>query len=267
MYTNEITEIFIYPVKSLRGISLKSSFAGIRGLRYDRRWMIVDQNGHFLSQRKFPQMATFDVKLRDQGFEINHSDDKILVPFNISTLDRIPVSIWKSNLIVCRADKVINQWFSDHLNFSCCLVYMDDSVNRRVSSKYQVNNENVSFADGFPYLIIGEASLRDLNSRLTTKLPLNRFRPNFVFSGGTAFEEDFFGIFEVGQVKFKAVKPCARCIITTTDQTTGVRGHEPLSTLSEYRKKDNNVLFGQNLICLQEGTVQLGNKIILREEK
>ncbi len=263
MNPNVLTEIIIYPIKSLRGVSLKSSFAGIRGLSLDRRWMIVDQYGHFLTQRKLPRMATFGIKLLEQGFEISHGNTKILVPFKIDGRNRIPVTIWKSNLNVVQADTLVNEWFSDNLKHQCNLVYMDDSVKRHVSSKYLVNEKIVSFADGFPYLIIGEASLRDLNSRMKVKLPMDRFRPNLVFSGEEAFKEDYFDVFLVGKAKFKAVKPCARCIVTTTDQYTGVRGDEPLRTLSEYRKKDNMVLFGQNLICLEQGQIHKGDQIIL----
>jgi hypothetical protein len=134
---------------------------------------------------------------------------------------------------------------------------------RRIVDETYAKNKIVSFADGYPFMIIGQASLDDLNSRLEDPLPMNRFRTNFVFTGGKSFEEDNWKKFKIGDVIFKAVKPCARCVITTTDQETAERAPEPLHTLSKYRKIDNKVFFGMNLICESTGEVMIGDKIAL----
>jgi uncharacterized protein len=259
----KLTEIYIYPVKSLRGISLPASNAGIRGLMHDRRFLLVDEDGVFLTQRIFPEMATFAVDLSDAGFIVSKADDQIHIPFEPPPAGEKTINIWKDHLKALLAPEYFSEWFSMHLGHSCKLVFMDDSVKRPVPEEYKVNNEEVSFADAFPYLIIGASSLDDLNGRLEAAIPMNRFRPNLVFSGGIPFIEDSFGRFGIGDAVFKAVKPCARCIVTTTDQHTGRREKEPLATLSTYRKSENKVLFGQNLLCLREGVIRTGDRLVL----
>ncbi len=258
-----ITDIIIYPVKSLSGISLDQSYARIRGFELDRRWMLTDGSGNFLSQRKLPQMAAFKVKLLNDALEVSYHNEKINIPFDGPLSKWMPVRLWKSRLSVPVYSRMINEWFSDHLGLYCHLVRMIDQVNRPVSGKYAVNNETVSFADGFPYLAIGNSSLNELNRRLDRPVPMDRFRPNLVFEKGDPFAEDHFDEFTAGDVRFKAVKPCGRCVVTTVDQNTGKKGKEPLVTLSGFRKKDNKILFGQNLICLDEGKVSVGDLLIL----
>lgn len=255
----KLTGISIYPVKSLQGMSLSASHAGIRGLLHDRRYMLVDAGGQFMTQRQYPMMAAFETSLSDNGFRVTHHGESITIPFDNAPEGKQPVCIWDDRLNALLAPSLFSEWFSTHLGHSCKLVFMDESVKRPVPEKYRVNREEVSFADAFPYLITGELSLHDLNGRLDIPVPMNRFRPNLVFSGGAPFIEDSFTQFRIGGAVFKAVKPCARCIVTTTDQHTGSRGKEPLATLSTYRKSDNNVMFGQNLICLQEGELRIGD--------
>ncbi len=263
MLTCKLTDIIIYPVKSLKGISVTTGNAWLKGFQFDRRWMLVDDSGRFITQRSFPALATLEVSADNDGWIISHNQDQILIPFVLSTSVKMKIDIWESHLEVSLAPNYFGGWFSDHLNFTCHLVYMDERVNRPVDDRYQINQEQVSFADAFPYLLIGESSLNDLNSRLKDPVPMNRFRPNLVFSGGLPYIEDIFDTIEIGEALFKAVKPCARCTVTTTDQQSGVRGSEPLLTLSKYRKKDNHVLFGQNLICLKEGKVHVGDNLFL----
>jgi len=256
-----LTEIIIYPVKSMRGISLTSSYAGMKGLQYDRRWMLVDRSGHFLTQRIMPTMAIFDVGMNENGFTIGMRNDQLQIPFEIRPEEKIRIDIWESELLVSLAPKHYSEWFSDHLNVDCSLVFMNPAVNRTIPEKYQINKESVSFADAFPYLLTGESSLIDLNGRLLQKLSMDRFRPNLVISGAPAYFEDSLNMFYMGSARFKAVKPCARCMIINTDQITGDRGKEPLRTLAEYRGEGNNVFFGQNLICIKEGLVNVGDAL------
>ncbi|HMN50310.1 MAG TPA: MOSC domain-containing protein [Ignavibacteriaceae bacterium] len=264
----KLSEIFIYPIKSLGGISLNRGFVELRGLQYDRRMMLVDQDGKFLTQRTYPQMALLKTSINDDTLVIRDSrnNDSISISLLQSSLmdtanEKIKVVIWDDICSALKISKESDQFFSDTLGIKCSLVYMPDDENRLVDpkKKYIKDEHAVSFADGYPFLIIGQASLDDLNERLIEHLPMNRFRPNFVFTGGNPFEEDNWDDFLIGNVKFKAVKPCDRCVITTTDQNTAERNEEPLRTLATFRKKGNKVLFGMNLVCKSTGVVSVGD--------
>lgn len=260
-----LTEIYIYPIKSLGGISLDSSFAGNRGLKHDRRYLLVDENGMFLTQRDIPQMALLKLSFTENGFKVLNIGDNsfITIPLESEGIEKVDVKIWDDVCSSLRVDNKLDDWFSDILKIKCSLVYMPDEEQRMVEKKYLDENHIVSFADAYPYLIIGQSSLDDLNSRLENPLPMNRFRPNLVFSGGNSYEEDNWKSFKIGEVHLKAVKPCARCMITTTDQQTAERNKEPLKTLSEYRKINGKVMFGMNVVCIKQGIVKIGDKIEL----
>jgi uncharacterized protein YcbX len=261
LYT--LSEINIYPIKSLAGISLQSSEVEERGLKYDRRWLLVNESNSFFTQREFPEMALIKVAAEDTGLKIHHKTkivEPLFIPFEFEHTKKDKVIIWNDTVPGEFYNDQIDGWFSDILDTKCRLVKMPEST-RRVVDKTYVKNKIVSFADGYPFLIIGQASLDDLNSRLNKFLPMNRFRPNFVFTGGNPYEEDKWKKFKIGDVKFHAVKPCARCVITTTDQETAERAHEPLLTLSKYRKIENKVMFGMNLVCESTGEVKIGDKI------
>jgi hypothetical protein len=260
-----LSEIFVYPVKSLGGISVNSAFAEERGLKYDRRFLLVDENGVFITQRDFSQLALLKLSFIENGFNILNTKDNsyTLIPFESDSKEVINVTIWDDVCNALRVNKDLDNWFSKALNINCCLVYMPDDEKRIVEKKHIDEEHIVSFADAYPYLIIGQSSLDDLNTRLETRLPMNRFRPNFVFTGGKAYEEDNWKDFKIGNAEFKAVKPCARCVITTTDQNTAERNVEPLRTLSEYRRINNKVMFGMNVVCKATGAISVGNKILL----
>ncbi|HSW54722.1 MAG TPA: MOSC N-terminal beta barrel domain-containing protein [Ignavibacteriaceae bacterium] len=260
-----LSEINIYPIKSLGGISLQSSEIEERGLKYDRRWVLVDETNTFFTQRDFPDMSLIKVSVEKDGLKLLHkqkSIESLLVPFSFEHSKTDKVVIWNDTVIGEFYNSAIDEWFSEIIGINCHLVKMPESTNREVDNIY-AENKTVSFADAFPFLIIGQASLDDLNSRMETPLPMNRFRTNFVFTGGEPFEEDNWKKFKIGNVIFQAVKPCARCVITTTDQETAERAQEPLLTLSKYRKIDNKVMFGMNLVCESTGKVKVGDKIEL----
>jgi len=258
-----LTEINIYPVKSLGGISLHTSPVEERGLKYDRRWMIVDESNQFITQRNYPQMTLLQPEIKESLLIINHKQDKLkpltipLTPFNE---EEIKVQIWKDNVPAIKYNSYVNEWFTKAIGSKCCFVYMPETTTRKVNPKY-VDNQIVSFADGYPFLIIGEKSLVDLNNRLKDPLPMNRFRPNFVFSGENPFDEDNWKRFSIGSVEFQSVKPCPRCVVTTIDQDTSNKSVEPLHTLSQYREVNGKVLFGMNLVCERAGNLKLGDQI------
>jgi hypothetical protein len=258
-----LSEIYIYPIKSLAGISQQASLVEERGLKYDRRWVLVNESNSFFTQREFPEMALIKVAIGENGLQLQHKTknaELLVVPFDFEHKENSNVVVWKDTVKGEFYNNEIDQWFSDILKIKCRLAKMPESTKRLVDRDY-AENKIVSFADGYPFLIIGQSSLDDLNSRMEIRLPMNRFRPNFVFTGGKPFEEDSWKTFNIGKMIFRAVKPCARCVITTTDQETAQRAHEPLLTLSMYRKADNKVLFGMNLVCESTGEVKIGDKI------
>lgn len=226
--------------------------------------MLIDETNKFITQREHPEMATIGVELNENGFSLFQKSKKqetYHLPFAIDRGFKNRVAVWNDQCDVISLDCEINKWISDILNQECKMVYMPDDTKRYVDNIYAHGNETVSFADGYPVLIIGEASLGDLNQRLDVPVPMSRFRPNFVFTGGTAYEEDSWNNFRIGDAVFNAAKPCGRCVITTIDQESGNQSKEPLRTLSEYRKKNNNVYFGQNLLVVKPGKVTLNDSL------
>jgi len=266
-----LSELWVYPVKSLGGISLSESIAERRGLRHDRRWMLVDEHGQFVTQREIPEMALLGTALDATNlivFSKKQPGERIHIPLeqDMGGLEQIMVQVWSARCKAQVLPSFINDWFSDILKHKLRLTRMPPTVRRSVDGRYAPKGQYVSFADAFPYLLIGQASLDDLNCRLDTALPMNRFRPNFVCTGSEPFAEDHWSEFIIGSLKFKGVKPCARCPIPTIDQETALRSKEPLKTLNSYRKFNNKVLFGQNLVWLDdtaEARIKVGDPIIL----
>jgi len=269
-----LCEINIYPIKSLGGISLKTSVVENRGLQFDRRWLLVDEQNRFLTQRDFPKMATVGVKITKDTLRVSSGSETLEISFEPNMSETASVKIWSSR---CRArvyEKEINDWFSDVLQTNCKLVLMPEETRRKVNYFYAVHRDDtVSFADGYPFLLIGENSLADLNSRLATPVPMNRFRPNFVVSGSDAFAEDDWKKIKIGSAVFHVVKPCGRCVITTIDQSNGEKQSvEPLKTLAAYRIPKRSIkkkiLFGQNLIAENPGDIlKIGDEIEVIETK
>jgi len=260
----QLSEIWIYPIKSLGGIRLSKAKVLEKGLQYDRRWMLVDENGKFMTQRIFPAMALFKLTIRDEQLIIVHSRQSIVHSISVKPALTNPeeeVVIWNDTVRACEVNTETSEWFSQVLGTKCRLVYFPEDNIRAVDKDFAEKDENVSLADAYPFLIIGEASLKDLNSRMKTPLPMNRFRPNFVFSGGQPYEEDSWKEFTIGSNKFLGVKPCARCTITTINQETIEKGDEPLRTLATYRKQNNKIYFGQNVLAVDHTFVREGDII------
>lgn len=260
-----VSALFIYPIKSLRGIAVKGSMATRRGLQYDRRYQLVNEEGVFLTQRNLPQLALFttQVTANGLGFSVHYLQHQLVLPWQLIDGPLTTVTVWEDAVQAIVAPDTVNDWFSTHLQQPVRLVYMPDSSYRPVSAKYAVNNEPVSFADGYPILMISEASLAHLNAQLPEPVGMDRFRPNVVIADTTPHEEDSIGAFVVNGVRFKGVKPCARCVVTTINQQTAQKGKEPLATLARYRSADNKINFGQNVLCLEEGWIEAGQRIEL----
>jgi uncharacterized protein len=266
--TKTLSQIFIYPIKSLGGIALKTALVQERGLQYDRRWMLVDEQGQFLTQRTFAAMALLQVQLVAGGLEVTHRVvaglPPLFIPFEPTGSHRLQVTVWEDNCAAIEVSREANGWFTQALGMPCRLVFMPDDSRRQVDLQYARPGDITSFSDGFPLLMVGEASLADLNGRLSESVPVNRFRPNLVFSGGAPFEEDSWDYFCIGLHPFRGVKPSGRCVVTTIDQQTGRKGTEPLRTLATYRQHGHKILFGQNVLPLSPGhTLAIGDVITI----
>ena len=270
----KIKEIIVYPVKSLGGIQLNGSIIKDKGLEFDRRWLLVNEKNEFLTQRSFGLLATLKVEIGADGLLISNQKSQIEIPLQPSTNAAATVKIWSSRVRANFYGDAVNDWFSDVLGVNCRLVLMPETANRKVNYFYAVNKENtVSFADAMPYLLAGENSLNDLNGKLDAPVPMNRFRPNFVVSGSAPFAEDDWKRIKIGATIFRVVKPCARCNVTTIDQTNGKStGVEPLKTLATFRipkrSVKRKVLFGQYLIAENPGNeIRVGDAVEVLETK
>ncbi len=272
-----VSQLWVYPIKSVTGILLNSVQLEKRGFQYDRRWMLVDSNHRFISQRQYPKMALIKVALSEFGLALNAPDmPTLIVPYpdpQIELYEALEVICWDDQIIAHHINGSTDNWFSDFLGMDCQLVYMPDDSLRPVDPQYAQNHDIASFSDGFPNLLISEASLADLNQRVDIDLSMSRFRPNIVVSGCAAYAEDTFGHFMVGDMNFFAVKPCSRCVVTTINPQTGKKeSAEPLKTLAQFRKQKNKVLFGQNVLHQLSATnnnqLSIGDKVkIIRLEK
>lgn len=259
-----LQNIYVYPIKSLAGIAVAESKVTDTGLQYDRRWMLTDNEGNFLSQRSHPQMAMLSVNFTEAGLTVHHRktvSNHITIPFDATPTRELKVTIWDDICTALELDKGLAAWFSRSLGLTTRLVYMPGTTRRLVDHPDAVKTNFVSFADAYPFMMIGQSSLDDLNSRLAEQVLMNRFRPNFVFNGGEAFCEDRMKAFQINDVVFEAAKPCSRCNLITINQEDGSKSKEPSQTLATYRSHQNKILFGQNLLHRNNGIIKVGDKI------
>lgn len=230
--------------------------------------MLVTPDGEFLTQRQHPRMALIHPKWQVDclGISAPQMPDHLLQPTNDGPRQR--VTVWRSTCEAVDQGDLVAEWFSDYLGIACRLVRMADGFVRQVNQAHAPRpTDQTGFADGYPFLIISQASLDDLNNRLPAPLPMNRFRPNLVVMGAAPFAEDRWKVIRAGELLFDVVKPCARCVITTTDQATAARGTEPLHTLATYRTVDGKVMFGQNAIHRAAGQICQGDGVEVLETR
>jgi len=262
-----LSDLYIYPVKSLGGIRLHEANVEPRGLRHDRRWLIVNERNQFMTQRQNAEMTLLDVHPAHNGFLLTHRRRPDLlplyVPFEASPERTLFVTIWDDMIFAWRGEKAADEWLTLALGQPCKLVYMSDMARRDVEPDFNPRGTLVSFADGYPFLLIGQQSLTELNTRLDQPVPMNRFRPNLVFAGGESYAEDTWNEFQIGDLAFRAVRACARCVVTTIDQQTAEKNSqsEPLRTLATYRTIHKKVMFGQNVTGPKQGTLRVGDAL------
>jgi uncharacterized protein YcbX len=260
----QLTGLTVYPIKSAGGIPVNDWQVDEFGLRYDRRWMVVDRSGEFLSQRSHPQLALVRPSIQDSSLRIDAPGMPSLeLPLEPSASVSADVTVWKDTCPAAWLGERPASWFSEFLGSYSGLVYMTGETVRPADPAYAPGGTRVSFADAFPFLLISEESLADLNRRLADPLPMNRFRPNLVVAGVTPYQEDLWERIEINGIGIRIVKPCARCMVTTTDQTTAQRGKEPLRTLATYRRIGEKVMFGQNAVHERTGRLRLGDTVVV----
>jgi uncharacterized protein YcbX len=255
-----VSNLIYYPIKACRGFEVDSACVERMGLEHDRRMMVVTPEGEFLTQREQPRLALVRPKLENGTLELSAPNyDSLRIGIQSSGTPWL-VNVWKSKGVpaIDQGEEAAD-WFSDWLGTPVRLVHFADGYKRVINEQYAVNgDDHTGFADGYPILLTSEEGLRDLNSRLESPVPMNRFRPNLVVQGCRPFEEDTWNRIRIGDVELAVVKPCARCEVTTIDKETLEQSKEPLKTLGKYRKQKLGAIFGQNVIPLDEGRIQLG---------
>ena len=266
-----VTGLFYYPIKSCAGIAVSKAVVEKRGIRHDRELMLIKAGtGQQITQREISQMVFIKPQIEQGRLRVEAPGMPLLETTLTYTGQPIITRLWKEQYDTIDQGDEVARWFSEFLKIDCRLVGMAPDFVRQLDPKYTVSEQDqVGFADGYPFLLISEESLEDLNGRMDEALPMNRFRPNIVISGsGVAFGEDQMRRITIGEVRFSVVKPCARCKITTTNQATAEVGKEPLRTLATYRKAENGgVMFGQNVIQENLGTLGIGDKVNILELK
>lgn len=266
----QVTGVFLYPVKSLRGFAVTSAQIDELGFVGDRRFLLVDANNQFLTQRTLPRMALIETALTatDLVLRAPHGGS-CAVPLRAPTPPEIlTIRIWKSEGLLAEDCGVeVAVWLSDFLRHPCRLVRIGEKFHRPVLKARAQPGDVVNFADACPFMILSEASLHDLNDRMAAPLPVDRFRPSFLVDGCEPFAEDTWTRFRIGSVNFRSAGPCVRCMITTTNQQTAERGKEPLRTLATYRREppdSTDVKFGKNIIHeTKSGTLRVGDTVDL----
>ncbi|WP_428353352.1 MOSC domain-containing protein [Methyloprofundus sp.] len=262
-----LSEIYIYPIKSLAGIKVDHWEVSRTGLKYDRKWMLVDDQQQFLSQRSLPKMALLKTQIIGQQLIISAPDraDLVLILEPPTTMLSREVTVWDDKCLAHEVNQSASQWFSDFLQFPCTLVYQPDENIRTVDQKYALADDQTSFSDGFPFLIVSDASLALLNQQMALSLSMRRFRPNLVMTDCSAYAEDKWRKISIGEIDFRLPKPCSRCSVPQIDPDTALIDKEPLRTLAQTRKWNNKVFFGQNALHDGLGILQTGDAVVVHE--
>lgn len=264
-----VQALWIYPIKGARGIALDRVAVQRAGFEYDRRWMVVNLQGQFMTQRQHPSLARLAVAITPEGLRLSFAGNPAPVAIPLEPRGtECPVQVWRTATVGLDQGEAIAQWLSHHLATPCRLVAQSPQHPRPTDPAYAPGGA-VSFADAYPVLLTNTASLADLNERIGVNqgqpVPMERFRPNLVVECGIAFGEDEWRSLAIGAVQFEAVKGCDRCIVTTTDQQTGARNpnKEPLKTLATFRQRQGKLYFGENLMPQSEGVIQIGDEVAI----
>jgi len=260
-----VSALYCYPIKSCKGVALQQATTDARGIVGDRSMMVVDESGTFISQREVARLALIAPHLNDDGsLTLSAPAMPALTFWPSGRGPARPVRVWRDTCLAVDQGDHVAEWFSTFLDMSVRLVHIADDFVRHVDARYaRWPTDQTAFADAYPFLLISQASLNALNARLPTPVPMNRFRPNIVVDGCPPFAEDEWRDFCINGITFSAVKPCARCVVTTIDQETAIASPEPLRTLASFRAKGQKVLFGQNVVADRPGSLRVGDSVTL----
>jgi uncharacterized protein YcbX len=262
MNSYTLSDIIIYPIKSLAGIRLTHWQVTKTGFQYDRKWMLVDNQGLFLSQRSLPKMALIKTALTPEHLILSAPNQQDLMLSLAPTDGEIIAStIWHDQCEARHVSQQADAWFSAFLGVACRLVYFPDESSRFVDANYAQTTDQTAFSDGFPFLLISENSLVALNQAMQLNFTMTRFRPNLVIAGCPSYAEDSWREIRIGNIDFRLPKPCSRCSVPTIDPDTAQTGKEPLTTLNRLRKWQNKVYFGQNALHNQCGILSIGDQV------
>jgi hypothetical protein len=271
-----VIDLYRYPVKSCRGQQLATAAVEPWGLAGDRRWMIVDPSGEVVTAREHPRLLLVTPFLGDGAIRLTGpAMPDLTVPVPPGD-DLIPVRVWDSKVLAAPADGAADAWLSEVAGEPVRLVYLDDPTRRPTNPRYSRDGDRVSFADGYPLLLTTESSLAELNEQIAAgplaaegPMPMRRFRPSVVVVGAEAWAEDGWRLLQIGDVVFRAVKGCDRCVLTTIDPDTAAKGKEPIATLARSRRWDGKVWFGINLIPdspRNAGSISVGDPVRILEQ-
>lgn len=265
-----LSEMYRYPVKSAQAQPLQRSPVDVLGLEGDRRWMVIEEgNGRFLTQRAWPQLSQLTATCHADGQLRLEAPGRLALDVAVPAADESlrGVMLWRDSMHVPDAGDAAAAWLSEFLGKPVRLVHCPEQCARYLPSGYGENSDRAAFPDGFPLLLIGQASLDELNRRMDRPMEMLRFRPNLVVVGSAPFAEDGWKRIRIGSLAFRVLKPSVRCIFTTLDPQTGQRSHdrEPLTTLKTFREKEGDVLFGQNVAVDGHGELEVGMEVEVLE--
>jgi uncharacterized protein len=257
-----LSAVYIYPIKSLAGIAVPHWLVTDTGFEHDRKMMLVDADRQFLSQRSLPKMALIKTAIVDDWLIVSAPDRaNLTLPLQPKSGTIVNCTIWHDQVDAWAFSPEAGAWFSDFLQMPCQLVYQPDHTIRKVSPEYAKPEDQVSFADGFPFLVVSEASLNELNTQMAVEVTMQRFRPNLVIAGCESYAEDFWREITIGSIEFRLPKPCSRCSVPTINPETAQTEKEPLTTLNKLRKVNSKVYFGQNALHNNCGLLTVGDPV------
>lgn len=257
----QLSALYRYPLKSSRAQPLDQASVSAIGIEGDRIWMLIDANGRMITGRECPKLALVDVVADAHGATFSTAGREPLRVRTDAFVVEQDCDVWKNRFAALRGEQRADDWFSEYLGTKCALLYIGGTPGRRrLPDEPEIP---LSFADGYPLLLIGQGSLDDLNSRLAKPVPMTSFRPNLVVTGADAFAEDQWRRLRIGDVLFDVAKPCTRCIFTTVDPVRGEKSadREPLLTLAKYRRFEIGTCFGMNLIARSSGLLRLPDPV------
>lgn len=258
-----VSRLYLHPIKSCAPLSVERMAVRPRGPQGDRRWMLVDGDGRFVTGRKIAAMVRLRAVPVEGGLRLGWDEDAIEVAAPAGEHGRCAVTVWKSEVDAALADPAASAWISQRLGLPLRLVHLDGKAERWANPERAGPGQPVSFADGYPYLLFGESAVDAVNARIDPPVSAESFRPNIVIAGNAAHEEDGWRRLRIGGVLFRQTKPCVRCVFTTVDPQRGERraDGQPLKALKDYRLGEDGVLFGINLVAENVGTIALGDTV------